>query len=551
MQKHTLVFAASLLLLFLFPSLAQEELPADQNPLKPLKLDSPRDTMRSFMDAMNDYREGVEKNDPLGKKRVHDAVRCFELDDGKFGIGDASDVLAAIYLKEVIDRVIVLDYSKVPGAQEEGVEAPPIRWRLRNTEINILQVAEGRQRGKYLFSRETVAGARGFYDKIEEFPYLQGSGMGAGYRKPWTPANLPGGLQHTFVLLPNWQWLGIFVAILAGLIVKVLVQYLLRGIRALTTKTRTQWDQAIAEAVARPGGLLAASVFWFYPIEIIGFEGQAELILVISVKVVLAISIIWLTYGLVGVFTDYLRTLADKTDSMLDDQLVPLVKKALRIFVVIMGMLVMFQNLGIEVMSVLAGLGLGGLAFALAAKDTCANLFGSVMILLDRPFHIGDWVVIGSTEGSVESIGFRSTRIRTFYNSVISVPNAALANANIDNMGRREYRRIKAFFGLVYSTPPAKLEAFIAGVKKIIEDHPNTRKDYYHVVFNSYGDFSLNIMLYCFLKVPDWTVELKDKEQLYLSILRLAEDIGVEFAFPTETLHVESLPSAEEGISGE
>lgn len=538
------------ILLFLLlgaPLIAQTELPADQNPLKPLKLDAPRDTMRSFMDAMNDYREGVEKNDPHAKKRVHDAVRCFELDDSKFGIGDGSDVLAAIYLKEVIDRVIVLDYSKIPGLPEAGADPPPVRWRLRNTEINILQAAEGRQRGKYLFSRETVAGAREFYDKIEDFPYLVGSGMGAGYNKPWTPSHLPSVLQRTFILLPNWQWIGIFVAILVGLVLKVLVQYILRGIRVLTTKTRTKWDQAIAEAVARPGGLLVASIFWFYPIELIGFEGQAELILVVGVKVVLAVSLIWLAYGLVGVFTDYLRTLADQSDSILDGQLVPLVKKALRIFVVVMGLLVMFQNLGVEVMSVLAGLGLGGLAFALAAKDTCANLFGSVMILLDRPFHIGDWVIIGSAEGSVESIGFRSTRIRTFYNSSISVPNAVLANANIDNMGRREYRRIKTVFGLTYGTSPAKLEAFIAGVKKIIEDHPNTRKDYYHVVFNSYGDFSLNIMLYCFLKVPDWTVELKDKEQIYLSILRLAEEIGVEFAFPTETLHVESLPESRTG----
>ena len=530
-----------ILLLLGLPLLAQE-LPADQNPLKPLKLDAPRDTMRSFMDAMDDYREGVETNDALLKNRVHDAVRCFELDESKFGIGDASDVLAAIYLKEVIDRVIVLKYDLIPGPVQDGADPPPIRWRLRNTEITILLVESGRNRGKYLFARETVAGARGFYEKVEEFPYLPGSGMGAGYRKPWTPGNLPAALQRTLILLPNWQWLGIFVSILAGLILKVIVQFTLRGIRALTTKTRTKWDQAIAEAIARPGGLLAASIFWFYPIELIGFEGQAEVILTVIVKVVLAISIIWLAYGLVGVFTDYLRTLADKTDSMLDDQLVPLVKKALRIFVVVMGLLVMFQNLGVEVMSVLAGLGLGGLAFALAAKDTCANLFGSVMILLDRPFHIGDWVIIGKTEGSVESIGFRSTRIRTFYNSVISVPNSVLANANIDNMGRREYRRIKAFFGVTYDTPPAKIEAFIDGIKKIIEEHPTTRKDYYHVCFNSYGDFSLNIMLYCFLKVPDWGVELRDKEQIYLDILRLAEDLGVEFAFPTETLHLESMP---------
>ena len=196
-------------------------------------------------------------------------------------------------------------------------------------------------------------------------------------------------------------------------------------------------------------------------------------------------------------------------------------------------------------MSVLAGLGLGGLAFALAAKDACANFFGSIMILLDRPFNIGDWVIIGETEGSVEEIGFRSTRIRTFYDSLITVPNSILANANIDNMGQRNYRRIKAFFGLTYDTPPEKMEAFLEGVKNIVKANPYTRKDYYHVVFTAYGNFSLDVMLYCFSKVPDWSAELVQRQNIYLEILRLAEKIGVDFAFPTQTLHMESFPGQE------
>ena len=109
-------------------------------------------------------------------------------------------------------------------------------------------------------------------------------------------------------------------------------------------------------------------------------------------------------------------------------------------------------------------------------------------------------------------------------------------------MGRREYRRIKAVLGLTYDTPPEKMEAFLEGIKNIIKANPYTRKDYYHVVFDSYGDFSLNVLVYCFLKVPDWSAELVERQNIYLEILRLAKDVGVEFAFPTQTLHVETFP---------
>jgi MscS family membrane protein len=167
-----------------------------------------------------------------------------------------------------------------------------------------------------------------------------------------------------------------------------------------------------------------------------------------------------------------------------------------------------------------------------------SNLFGSLTVLTDRPFQVGDWVVVGDVEGTVEEVGFRSTRIRTFYDSLISLPNSNLIKASVDNLGDRTYRRWSTTLALTYDTPPEKIDAFCEGVRELIRRHPYTRKDYFHVYFNNFGDASLNIMLYMFFKAPDWATELRERHRLGVDILRLAAELGVEFAFPTQTVYL-------------
>ena len=193
----------------------------------------------------------------------------------------------------------------------------------------------------------------------------------------------------------------------------------------------------------------------------------------------------------------------------------------------------------VELRALLTGLGIGGLAFALAAKETLANFFGSVMIFVDRPFQIGDWIVVNGAEGIVEEVGFRSTRIRTFYNSVISVPNAVFTDAKIDNYGQREYRRTVCTLNLTYDTTPEQIQAFCEGIRAIIIANAHTRKDYYEVHMSGFGAHSLDVMVYFFFKVDSWTAELRERHNVYLEIMRLAGDLGVCFAFPTQTLHVD------------
>lgn len=359
----------------------------------------------------------------------------------------------------------------------------------------------------------------------------------------WSTKNLPDWMLAENLIIPNWQWVALFAAILVGLVLKKMSRFFLKIVLRLTKSEKFVWHSRFLSALEGPGGLLIASLFWMVAVKVIPFQKHLDAALSVTAQILFSIALTWTAYSATGVLVEMFREWAKKTETHLDDHLISLVGKSLKVFVVIFGLLVSVQNLGFNVMSVLAGLGLGGLAFALAAKDTCANLFGSLMILLDRPFSVGDWIAIGNIQGTVEEIGFRSTRVRTAYNSLVSVPNANIVNMDIDNWSRRPSRRVVTQLGVTYNTAPKKLEAFIDGIRRIIQDHPRTGKDSPQVVFSGYGASSLDILVEFFLIVSDRAEELRERQDVFLKILRLAEETGVSFAFPTQTLHVESLPS--------
>lgn len=528
------ILVLALQLIFSASFAATEE---ETGPLNPAKLDHPRDTMRTFMESMKVYRsaQGNESTEALLR-----AIRTLNLSETPFVLQQEKGTEIAQLLKEVIDRVILIDYSKIPDSPDST------RWRLKNTEIAIAKVKSGDRTGEFLFTPDTVYRARSFYNKVKNLPYLEGSTKGAGYQEPLVERYMPDALRGRVFFYEKWQWLGLFFSIILGLACRIAVRLGLRRIKKLLRRTEFTWDHKTLSAIEKPAALAAACGVWYFSVYVLRFEGQTLYFLTVITQVMFNVAIIWGAYRLTDALADYLKVLTSITESELDDHLVPLLQKSLKVFIIVFGSLILLQNLGFNVTSVFAGLGLGGLAFALAARDTCANFFGSIMIFLDRPFGIGDWIKTGGVEGNVEEIGFRSTRIRTFYNSLISVPNSALVSANIDNMGKREFRRIRTTLSLTYDTPPEKMEAFLEGVKNIIKANPYTRKDYLHVVFNGYGASSLDVLVYCFLKVPDWSQELVEKQNLYLEILRLAKDLEVSFAFPTQTLHVDSFPEKAE-----
>jgi len=247
---------------------------------------------------------------------------------------------------------------------------------------------------------------------------------------------------------------------------------------------------------------------------------------------------VWAAFKVTDLIGDWLTVQAAKTDTKFDDLLVPMVKRTAKLFIGAIGLIYIASAFSIEIMPLLTGLGIGGLAVAFAAKDTIENFFGSIAVILDRPFEIGDWIYVNEVEGTVEDLGFRSTRVRTFYNSLVTVPNATLVRAQVDNYGRRKYRRFKTTLNVTYDTHPDKIEAFCSGIREIIKLHPYTRKDYYHVWLNNFGPHSLDILVYIFFIAPEWGTELRERQRFLMDILRLSKELGVEFAFPTRTIHM-------------
>lgn len=253
--------------------------------------------------------------------------------------------------------------------------------------------------------------------------------------------------------------------------------------------------------------------------------------------------VIRFTFVLIDAFVILLGEWTAKTTSALDDQIAIIARKSLKVVSVILGVLFLIQNMGYSVSGLIASLGLGGLTVALAAKDAVSNFFGSIVILIDSPFKIGDWVKMGSVEGVVEEIGFRSTKIRTFEKSLITVPNYKIANESIENFSNRDRRRIKFTIGLEYSTPPQKVEAVIQGIKDLIKSHSEIAQDFYLVNFTTFADSWLEIFVYCFTTTTNWKRYLEIKEELNLSIMKLLEKEGVNFAFPSQSIYVEKLPN--------
>jgi MscS family membrane protein len=341
-----------------------------------------------------------------------------------------------------------------------------------------------------------------------------------------------------------YQYIGILLLAFLSVLIHKLFTFLVERI-LIQLLLRSGYEKLAGRyllPVARPASLFIVFLLMVVFIPALQLPPDMSQYLILGLKALLPIFGTIIFYRLVDILAMYLERLAKKTESTLDDQLVPLLRKTLKAFIVIIGTLFVLSNLDIDIIPLLTGLSIGGLAFALAAQDTIKNFFGSLMIFIDKPFQIGDWITSGDIDGSVEEVGFRSSRIRTFRNSLMYVPNGKMADSTIDNHGLRQYRRFYTQIAVTYDTPPVLIETFVEGLRKIVENHPDTRKDYYNIYFNDMASFSLNIMFYIFFEVPDWSAELKARHEILIEILKLADKLGVNFAFPTQTLQMETFP---------
>ena len=369
----------------------------------------------------------------------------------------------------------------------------------------------------------------------------------------WLESFLPSWLLQDFIGMEYWRWATLVIVISLGFAVDLTVRFFIRRLILAITNPQNQDDSllAIIKRVPRPAGAAAAGGIWLLFIAIAAdvqiLPKQFLVILQPAVSVYITLACIWFGFRGTDLLTWVAQKKASQSDNKLDDLLVPLLGKTLKAIVIVFGIVYLADSLSIQLTPIIAGLGIGGLGFAFAAKDTLENFFGSITVILDKPFTIGDWVEVDGVEGTVESVGMRSTRIRTFYDSLITIPNSILITTKCDNFARRRYRRWKQIVGVAYNTSPEKIATFCEGIRELLRDHPYTRKDYYQVWLNDFGGSSLNILIYVFWSAPDWQTELRERHRLILDIIRLAGDLQVEFAFPTRTLYLRKEDGWESG----
>ncbi|QCI29069.1 mechanosensitive ion channel family protein [Caminibacter pacificus] len=345
-------------------------------------------------------------------------------------------------------------------------------------------------------------------------------------------------LNYKFLSLPLYKIILAFVVLFLFLALRrAFTLYILKFFRFLVRKTKTELDDKFLKAIKNPLRfvfVIAGLYFFFLLLEV--DYGIVNHIL----KGLLIFDIFWALYNIVGEFEEYIYKALGKFGRA-SREFVSFIIKLLKIFIVSIGIIALLQDWGINVTGFLASLGLGGLAFALAAKDTAANIFGGIAILTDNIFKIGEWVKVGNVEGIVEDIGMRTTKIRAFDKRLIILPNATIANSAVENYSRRDKRRIMMRIGLVYNTPIETIKKITDEIRDMLLNHPDIAKDESLLIyFDQFEDSSLSIFCYFFTNTAVWKDYLRIREDINLKIIEIVERNGSAFAFPSNSIYFET-----------
>ncbi len=342
--------------------------------------------------------------------------------------------------------------------------------------------------------------------------------------------------------VPIWRLAIAAVIIFLGFLSrKLIVGLFKRSLASLAEGTKAQWDDDLVAMMPTPLSVAIQLVLWYFALGFLELPEEPFDVRTVAfqgLQIAISGTVAWVLFRLIDVATLAMARLSEKTSSKLDDQIVPLLRKTAKVLIGVTVFVMVVQNLGYSVTSLLASLGVGGLALALAAKDTVANLFGSVVIFTDRPFQVGDWVEFDGIQGDVEEVGFRTTRIRRFDKSLVTVPNSTFSTTAITNHSARPKRRIDITVGVTYETKAAQIQKLVEALRALIDSHEGLDRGFQFVHFVDMGATSLNIRVYCFTVSTHWVTHLKVQETLMLKIMELVEAHGLEFAFPTQTIYL-------------
>ncbi len=515
--------------------------PLAEGPLTPPDTASPRGTLRSLSTNIYDaYRIYVDRNlysrtvPPEVRDHLRRAVRCLDLAEVPPELARDVGLEAALMLKEVLDRVALPPTEEIPGDETKPL---PDKWVVPGTEITIAKVTNGPHAGDYLFTPETVARAHEFYNRVEDLPYQPGAAAGVYHLYQFAPGwmvpravmtAMPAALKLPYFGKVLWQWLALGIVLLGG-----------GGLLALIFVWQSRRFGIFGDrlgCLALPvGGMAVAKGLAYLIARQIGITGALllsfELVFDFLFYVFLAIFVIALTGAAIGLILSHGRFRRRSVDAHL-------VRVSLRIVMIglIAAVVVQATNaLGVSLTAVLAGLGIGGLAFALAAQSTIENVIAGITLFADRPVRVGDFCQFGDKLGTIEEIGLRSTRVRTLDRTVITIPNAEFAKLQLENFTRRDRILLKTTLGVRYETTPAQLRLLPTRLREMLLAHPKVLNDPLRVRFAGFGAYSLDFELFAYVRTSDWSDFLAIREDIFLRVAEIVEAVGTSFAFPSQT----------------
>ena len=504
-------------LLFVTKASAQ---PTNLNPVEP-KRESAGATLKTFFDAFGHPRVGVTP-DPL-----EEAVKCLDLQGIPPEYRGVKGLEEAVQLKEIIDTVE--NFHREDASLDTNGE-PFVVFRSTQGEITLAKQANG----EWLFTQETVRSVPLLLATIEEerrkhgtATLTQSESFGAQIRE-----RMPAVLKQKTLYFERWQWIGLGVLLLIALgvwqIVKFLSDFTIG--RILRRRYKSLTEKQITN-IYSPVGLLAFVITFRLGLRALALTQNALTSFRTAMFIITAVAIIWLLYKVVDIVAFRLRRKSQKSDSQADDLLVPFVSAIIRMAIIIIGAIFVAENLHFDVTGLIAGLGIGGIAIALASQETLSNFFGSLVLLIEQPFRAEDRVEIENVKGVVKEVGLRSTKIFTSDNSLITLPNSTIAKAAVLNDGVARQRRWILKLHLPYQEA-IKVENFCIGVKEILSTDENLDNETSKMHLFDFTPPAIIIRIEFYFKVDNWTFELDARHKLLIEILRLADKLEVRIEVP-------------------
>jgi len=452
---------------------------------------------------------------------------------------------SVLMLKEVLDRVALPAKDEIPDAaavKAEGIT----RWRLPDTEIEIALVDSGLRAGQFLFTADTLERIPEFYERVRDLPYQVTGTEGIYEHYITTPGvllppkwlswveRLPPWATALYLDQTGWQWGGLILSVLVTVLVPASCSRLLRLWPSPLSRMRRSWRRLLVPVVTL-GSLI---FFRQFVDQVLNITGDVLLVMIFAFESFIAIAAAWLVILISNAIAATINATSHRKFSSLDSSMVRMSFRFVGVIGAVCVVLFAAHRIGIPVLPLLAGLGVGGLAVALAARPTLENLIGGVILYADRPVRVGDFCKFGEIMGTVETIGMRSTQIRGLDRTVISVPNAQFVDMQLINYSRCDRMLIDPIVGLRYETSPEQLRYVLAKMREMLLAHPRIDSDTVRVRFAGFGSSSLDVELRVYALTRDWNNYHAIREDIFLRIIDVVAEAGTGFAFPSTTAYL-------------